>query len=99
MTGGFKKTRSMAKQNKKKDNSPKTPADISATAAVYYCAHTKCGKVIHEDSEAHAEERSIQCDSCAKWLHQQCTDILVSEYKFLTKSKSTSIKFICQYCL
>ena len=100
MTGGFKKTRATAKQNnKKKDNSSKTPPDVTANDVVYYCAHTACGKVIHEDSEAQAEERSIQCDSCSKWLHQQCTDILVSEYKCLTKAKSSSLKFICQYCL
>ena len=86
----------MAKQNRKKDNSPKTPTDASAKADIYYCAHSTCGKVIHEDSEAQAEERSIQCDSCAKWLYQQCADILVSEYKLLIKSKSNSIKFICR---
>ena len=43
--------------------------------------------------------KALQCDKCALWLHQECTELNEDQYKFLTKKTlSSAIKWFCPVC-
>ena len=46
-----------------------------------------------------ASYRALQCNKCALWLHQECTELNEDQYKFLTKKTlSSAIKWFCPIC-
>lgn len=42
----------------------------------------------------------IQCDKCQCWVHsdEKCSELTKSEFKFMARTKSEAIKFICLKC-
>ena len=55
----------------------------------------KCGACEEEVGE---ECNSIECHQCRVWFHQECTDLIESEFKLLNKGKA-SIIWKCESCL
>ena len=48
------------------------------------------------DNNVKHNNRAFLCDQCEKWIHIECNDISVPEYKLLKEEPED--KWICIYC-
>ena len=42
---------------------------------------------------------AVQCDRCAAWLHQKCTDLKTDHYDFLASNPDVNFKWFCGPCI
>ena len=78
----------MAKRERPGGGSPPTKKSKDKSGEVSVLCVT-CNK--------QAEEDSIECECCFKWVHRECAGISKDEYKVLSDS-SSNIMFFCGIC-
>nr|CAI5858889.1 unnamed protein product [Callosobruchus analis] len=55
-------------------------------------ACVKCSKVINKD------ESAVSCDSCARMVHRDCSDLSDSELRVMDLKGKRVLKYYCEEC-